>query len=352
MLDRPTDTTAAKYINPPGVDELVLRWQRDKDERARDLLTVRYWSLIRLIGLRWAKNWELDPDDATQEAALGFLRAVDLYDARLCTLASYVNTWSKSKVGRLRDTAGTIRVPVHIHDRNRVMGKAAARLRHKLGRSPVPAELAAEIGVPVARINSVIEANVLVRGRLASLSTPVGEEEDAELGDFIAADEGGRPDVQGLGRREAAQARTAILQAAELLPERWRAVMSLRLVAGLSLAETGERLGVTRERIRQLEAKVVMTLREALRYDPRALHLIGLDVEPPATISRADATGLLIGEVAAATGLARPDIENMTAAGTFPNPSATTGMGQRLWNPEDVAAWIANRDAASAPVAA
>jgi RNA polymerase sigma factor (sigma-70 family) len=232
------------------------------------------------------------------------------------------------------------------------MTRAFAKLRRTLGRSPIPAELAAELGWPEERLNSVKEAH-RVTGPLQSTSAPIGEEGDMELGDIIAADEETRPDVAVLGRHEAAQARTAILQAVELLPERWRIVLALRLVQGRTLEATAEGLGVTRERVRQIETRVIARLREALRYDARALNLIGLEVTVPATVTSPDADGFGVSDIAILTGLSQRTLEAKIAAGSFPEPDRHVHhRGTRLWDPEAVAEWMAHRDAASAPTAA
>lgn len=338
MLDRP-NTPSAPSLNPPGVDDLVQRWQVGRDERARDRLLRQYVRLIRVLSGKWARKWNLDLEDAEQEGCLGFLRALETYEPATASLGTYAGQWIWSYVGRMRAGARTVHVaPSAINDVGRV-ARASIALRTELGRRPTNEELSERSGLSIYRLEAVVAA-LMAETSMTSMSAPAGEEGDAELGDFIAAPEEGRPDVLALNRHAAEQARAAILQAAELLPPKWRTILALRLVAGRSLKDTGKAIGVTRERARQIEEKLIPKLREALRYDARALHLIGLEVDAPAEVTRADADGLGVSDLVAVTGLSAKTLDKAVLAGTFPAPARRAHhRGARVWDPEAVAAW-------------
>jgi RNA polymerase primary sigma factor len=342
MLDRPNPITTTSR-NAPGVDDLVLRWQRDRDERARDRLLQRYLGLIRTLSWRWARKWSLDFDDAEQEGRIGFLRALETYEPATASLGTYAGQWIWSRVGRMRANAQTVALsPNAFNDVGRV-SRASKVLRQELGRRPSIEELAAKVGFGTYRLEAVLAA-LNSDTVMMSMSTPMGEDGDTEFGDFLPAAHDSRPDVLALNRRAHGQARAAILQAAELLPPKWRKVLALRLVEGRSLKEAGAAIGVTRERARQIEDKVIPTLREALKYDARALNLIGREVQAPEEVTRADADGLGVSDVMAMTGLRGKALDNAIRAGTFPAPTRRSHhRGARVWEPAEVNEWTAKK---------
>jgi len=243
----------------PAEERDLARRKDEGDEAAKRRLIECNLRLVMSITRNYV-NSGVPLLDLIQEGNLGLIRAVEKFDYKMgYKLSTYATWWIRQAVTRaIADQGRTIRLPVHVVDQVRRVMRARRILTQKLNRDPLPEEIAKESGFEVKRVRELLE---LVEDPV-SLETPVGDG-DSMYGDMIEDVNSERPDESLAEMLRGSELQTALSQ----LSERMRHVLELRFgltgAAPKTLEEVGTELGVTRERVRQLESRALRELQAA-----------------------------------------------------------------------------------------
>lgn len=243
------------------VVQTVQKGERDAARAKKEMIEANL-RLVISIAKKYT-NRGLQFLDLIQEGNIGLMKAVDKFEYRRgYKFSTYATWWIRQAITRsIADQARTIRIPVHMIETINKLVRTSRQMLHEIGREPTPEELAEKLGMPLEKVRKVLK----IAKEPISLETPIGDEEDSHLGDFIED----KNAVIPLDAAIQANLREATTRVLSTLTPREERVLRMRFGIGMNtdhtLEEVGQQFNVTRERIRQIEAKALRKLKHPSR---------------------------------------------------------------------------------------